>query len=117
MISGWGVLDPLLRYELAKKAGNAELLENHHSFWGDAAAMEEGNPPRMLERGETVELPPALVFGGDKDEWVPVELMRKFAADYQKAGGQVESQLYEGANHGFMTGKPDAPYAAPPSTA
>ena len=73
VISGWGVLDPLLRYELAKKAGNAELLENHHNFWGDAAAMVEGNPPRMLDRGENVELPPALVFGGDKDEWVPVE--------------------------------------------
>ena len=38
VISGWGVLDPLLRYELAKKAGNAELLENHHNFWGDEAA-------------------------------------------------------------------------------
>jgi len=112
-ISGWGVLDPLLRYELAKKAGNTELLENHHHFWGDEAAMAEGNPPRMLERGEKVYLPPALVFGGDKDEWVPVEVMRKFVADYQKAGGKAELQLYEGANHGFMTGKPDAPYAAP----
>ena len=76
--------------------------------------MEEANPPRMLDRGEqAAHLPPALVFGGDKDEWVPVELMRKFAADYQKAGGDAELQLYEGANHGFMTGKPDAPYAAP----
>ncbi len=112
VISGWGVLDPLLRYELAKKAGNAELMENHHNFWGDAAAMEEANPPRMLDRGEKAALPPALVFGGDKDEWVPVELMRKFVADYQKAGGDAELQLYEGANHGFMTGKPDAPYAA-----
>ncbi len=112
VISGWGVLDPLLRYELAKKAGNAELLENHHNFWGDAATMEEGNPPRMLDRGEKVHLPPALVFGGDKDEWVPVELMRHFADSWRKAGGEVELQLYEGANHGFMTGKPDAPYAA-----
>ncbi|MGH7045304.1 MAG: alpha/beta hydrolase [Stellaceae bacterium] len=111
VISAWGVLDPLLRYELAKKAGNAELLDNHHNFWGDAATMEEGNPPRMLDRREKVELPPALVFGGDKDEWVPVELMRKFVADYQRAGGEAELQLYEGANHGFMTGKPDAPYA------
>jgi len=111
VISGWGVLDPLLRYQLAKKAGNAELLENHHNFWGDEAAMAEGNPPRMLERGEKVFLPPALVFGGDKDEWVPVAVMRKFVADYQKAGGKAELQLYEGANHGFMTGKPDAPYA------
>ena len=113
VISGWGVLDPLLRYELAKKAGNAELMENHHNFWGDEAAMAEGNPPRMLERGETVYLPPALVFGGDKDEWVPVGVMRKFVADYQKAGGTAELQLYEGAIHGFMTGKPDAPYATP----
>jgi acetyl esterase len=112
VISGWGVLDPLLRYELAKKAGNAELLENHHQFWGDEAAMAEASPPRMLERGEKVELPPTLIFGGDKDEWVPVEVMKKFVADYQKAGGAAELQLYEGANHGFMTGKPDAPYAA-----
>jgi acetyl esterase len=111
VISGWGVLDPLLRYQLAKKAGNAELLENHHNFWGDEAAMAEGNPPRMLERGEKVFLPPALVFGGDKDEWVPVAVMRKFVADYQKAGGKAELQLYDGANHGFMTGKPGAPYA------
>jgi len=111
VISGWGVLDPLLRYELAKQAGNTELLENHHNFWGDAATMAEGNPPRMLDRGEKVHLPPALVFGGDKDEWVPVELMRHFADAWRKAGGEVELQLYEGANHGFMTGKPDAPYA------
>jgi acetyl esterase/lipase len=39
--------------------------------------------------------------------------MRKFVADYQKAGGKAELRLYEGANHGFMTGRPDAPYAAP----
>jgi acetyl esterase/lipase len=112
VISCWGVLDPLLRYQLAQKAGNTELLENHHNFWGDEAAMTEGNPPRILERGEEVDLPPALVFGGDRDEWVPVEIMRKFVADYQKAGGKAELQLYERANHGFMTGKPDAPYAA-----
>ena len=39
--------------------------------------------------------------------------MCKFVADYQHAGGKAELQLYEGANHGVMTGKPDAPYAAP----
>jgi len=38
--------------------------------------------------------------------------MRSFVADYNKAGGNAELQLYEGANHGFMTGKPDAPYGA-----
>ena len=111
-ISGWGVLDPLLRYRLAEKAGNTDLMRLHDIFWGTPAAMEDAAPPLMLTRGETCDLPPALVFGGDSDEWVPVALMRSFAADYKKAGGDCELQLYEGANHGFMTGKPDAPYAA-----
>ena len=113
VISGWGVLDPLLRYHLAKKAGNAELVENHHAFWGDEATMSEGSPPAILDRGEKVYLPPALVFGGDADEWVPVETMRRLVEGWKKAGGEVELELYRGANHGFMTGKPDAPYARP----
>ena len=113
VISGWGVLDPLLRYQLAKQAGNRELVENHHAFWGTEAAMAEGNPPRMLQRGEQCRLPPALVFGGDRDEWVPSEVMQRFVADYKKAGGDAELIQYPGANHGFMTGKPEAPYAKP----
>jgi acetyl esterase len=113
VISGWGVLDPLLRYHLAKKAGNAELVENHHAFWGDEATMSEASPPAILDRGEKVHLPPALVFGGDADEWVPVETMRRLVAGWQKAGGEIELQLYKGAGHGFMTGKPNAPYAGP----
>ena len=113
VVSGWGVLDPLLRYHLAKKAGNAELVENHHVFWGDEATMSEASPPAILDRGEKVSLPPALVFGGDADEWVPVETMRRLVDGWKKAGGEVELEFYRGANHGFMTGKPDAPYARP----
>ncbi|HTT81204.1 MAG TPA: alpha/beta hydrolase [Stellaceae bacterium] len=113
VISGWGVLDPLLRYHLAKQAGNAELVENHHAFWGDEAAMSEGSPPAILDRGEAVFLPPALLFGGDADEWVPVGTMRRLAEGWHKAGGTVELQLYPDQGHGFMTGKPDAPYARP----
>ncbi|MBV8776870.1 MAG: alpha/beta hydrolase [Alphaproteobacteria bacterium] len=112
VISGWGVLDPLLRYHLAKKAGNAELMENHHAFWGTEAVMSEGSIPAILDRREKVFLPPALVFGGDVDEWVPVEVTERVVAGWRKAGGEIEAQFYEGANHGFMTGKPDAPYAA-----
>jgi acetyl esterase len=113
VVSGWGVLDPLLRYHLAKQAGNTELVESHHAFWGDEATMSEASPPAILDRGEKVSVPPALVFGGDADEWVPVETMRRLVDGWKKAGGQVELELYRGANHGFMTGKPDAPYAKP----
>jgi acetyl esterase/lipase len=113
VISGWGVLDPLLRYHLAKQAGNAELLENHHAYWGDEATMSEGSPPAILDRGDKVTLPPALAFGGDKDEWVPLETMHRLVNGWRHAGGEIELQVYPGANHGFMTGKPDAPYARP----
>ncbi|HVC56783.1 MAG TPA: alpha/beta hydrolase [Stellaceae bacterium] len=113
VISGWGVLDPLLRYHLAKQAGNAELMENHHAFWTDEATMSEGSPPAILDRGEKVDLPPALVFGGDSDEWVPLETMQRLVQGWKKGGGAVELQLYPGAKHGFMTGNPDAPYARP----
>jgi acetyl esterase/lipase len=113
VISGWGVLDPLLRYHLAKKVGNDELVENHHAYWRDEATMSEASPPAILDRGEKVFLPPALVFGGDSDEWVPLETMQRLVQGWKKGGGEVELELYRGANHGFMTGKPDAPYARP----
>jgi acetyl esterase len=113
VISGWGVLDPLLRYHLAKKAGNEELVQNHHAFWGTEAAMSEGSPPAILDRGDKVTLPPALAFGGDHDEWVPLETMHRLVQGWKKAGGEIELELYPGANHGFMTGKPDARYAGP----
>jgi acetyl esterase len=113
VISGWGVLDPLLRYHLAKQGGHADLVENHHAFWGTEAAMSEGSPPAILDRGEKVTLPPALAFGGDSDEWVPLETMQRLVNGWRYAGGDIELQLYPGANHGFMTGKPDAPYARP----
>ena len=37
----------------------------------------------------------------------------RLVAGWQKAGGEIELQLYKGAGHGFMTGKPNAPYAGP----
>ena len=111
VISGWGVLDPLLRYHIAKEVGNKELVGNHDNYWGSEAAMSDGSPPAILERGERVQLPPALVFQGDADEWVPTEVARRLAERWRKAGGEIELVLYPGQKHGFVTGKPDAPYA------
>jgi acetyl esterase/lipase len=111
VISGWGVLDPLLRYHIAKEVGNQELVANHDAFWGSEAAMADGNPPLILERGERAHLPPALVFQGDADEWVPADVARRLAERWRKAGGTIELVLYPGQKHGFVTGKPNAPYA------
>src|SRR5438552_16255804 len=42
VVSGWGVLDTLLRFHLAKKDGNAEFVEMHQSVWCFEATMIVG---------------------------------------------------------------------------
>src|SRR5207253_4734590 len=61
VIACWPVSDPLYRYQLAREAGNESIVKAHDAYWGSEAAMAEGNPPLILERGEPVDLPPALV--------------------------------------------------------
>lgn len=111
VISGWGVLDPLLRYRLAKTAGAQNFIAAHHAFWGDEAAMSDGSPPALLERGEKVDLPPALIFQGDADEWVPQDMTKRFVAAYKKAGGDIELELLPGAKHSFFREDANGPNA------
>src|SRR5580693_10066137 len=68
VISGWGVLFPLERYKLAKSQGRPDLAQNHDTFFGNEAAQLEATPALIIEQGEKVYLPPALVFQGTKDE-------------------------------------------------
>ena len=109
VISAWGVLDPPGRYALAQARGNEAMLDNHHRFWGDLAAMEEGSPPHILARGEPVALPPALIFQGTADEWVPTETAERLASAWRRAGGTAELALYEGERHTFMRENPTSP--------
>ena len=111
VISGWGVIDPLARYHLAQKLGKAELVKNHDAFWGSEAAMSEGSPPLILERNETVSLPPAFVFQGTQDEWTSVEQAEHFASLYREAGGKLDLMLFEGERHTFVNEHPTAPNA------
>ncbi len=112
VISGWGVLYPLERYKLAKAKNNQELVQNHHTFFGpDDAQMIEATPALILERGEKVFLPPALVFQGDKDQWTSPELAQKLAADWRGAGGAMDLLVLEGAGHTFLNEHPFSPNA------
>lgn len=108
VISAWGVLCPLDRYRIAREAGNATMLDSHHRFWGTEAAMSEGSPPLILERGEAVETPPAWVFQGDADEWVTNDVARRLQAGWHKAGGEMELTLFPGEKHTFMRNFPDS---------
>src|SRR6185295_1593432 len=108
-VSGWGVLFPEERYKLAKAQGRDELVKNHDTFFGDERTMTEASPPLIIERGEKVVLPPALVFQGTADEWTSVKQAERFAAIYRGAGGTLDLQFLEGERHTFVNEHPYTP--------
>jgi acetyl esterase len=117
----WPVIDPLARYHYAKKlkAGGKPypelvdmVLPLHDKYWQTEDAMAEGNPVLALERGERVALPPVLYIQGTNDIAHPRVDLDRFVAQYRKAGGQVELELFEGEAEGFIIRKPSSPASA-----
>jgi acetyl esterase len=85
------------------------VLPLHDKYWQSEAAMAEGNPVLALERGEQVALPPVLYIQGTNDIAHPRVDLDRFVANYRKAGGRVDLQLYEGEAEGFVIRKPSSP--------
>ena len=110
VISGWGVLDPLDRYRLAKSQGKADLVKSHDTFWGSEAAMSDGDTMLILERHEKLaKLPPAFVFQGTADEWTTPAQAERFASLYRQGGGEIELALFFGERHTFVNENPTSP--------
>ena len=116
----WPVIDPLARYRYAKalKAKGQpypevvdRVLPCHDEYWKTEDAMAEGNPVLALERGEPVELPPALYLQGTRDVAHPRPDLDRFVTLYRKAGGRVDLELLEGEAEGFINKNPDGPAA------
>ena len=111
----WPVIDPLGRYHYAKKLRDGgkpypeivdRVLPCHDLYWVTEEAMAEGNPVMALERGEHMEMPPALYLQGTNDAAHPRPHLDRFVAGYRKAGGQVDVELYEGEAEGFINKSP-----------
>ena len=85
------------------------LAKGHDVFFGSEATQIEATPALIIERGEKVFLPPALVFQGTADQWTSVELAERFAKDYRGAGGSIDLLLLEGARHTFVNEHPFDP--------
>ena len=100
-ISCWPVIEPLLRYQIAKEAGKTELLEKHHMFFHDDETMVESTPLNIIERGEKLTLPPVLVLHGTADDVMPIAASERFVAAYNGAGGQARLESFEGMAHGW----------------
>jgi len=107
-ITCWPVADPLARYRMATARGISNLVNAHHAFWPDEAAMEKANPQMMLDRDEAERLPPLLMLQGTADENVEHARADMFAASYRAHGGQIDLHKYVGAPHMFITRDPQA---------
>ena len=102
----WPVADPVARYRMAQDKKIDRFLQAHHAFFGTEAAMDEASPQRVLERGETVEMPPLLILQGTADDNLTPDMADRFAAAYRTAGGHVELQKFAGQPHMFVTKDP-----------
>jgi len=107
----WPILDPQARYHMAKQKGRQELVANHDRYWGAEEPMAEGNPTLILERGEQVTPPPAVVIQGTADDNVTPDMASRFCAAYIKRGGSIELHEFEGEVHGFIGQDPTRPAA------
>ena len=105
------VADPLARYHAVRERGNDRLVEAHHQFWPSEQAMAEGNPQLILDRGEPIEKPPALIMQGTADDNLTPDMAANFAAAYTKAGGSIAFHRFEGQPHAFIARDPAAPDA------
>jgi acetyl esterase len=123
VVMQWPVINPLSRYRNVlrlREAGNppawvGDLPERHDLYWKTTAAMEEGNPMLILERGEKAALPPALWIQGRPD---PVHDYRdpegrfdgnepeRFAANYRRAGGSIELVTIDNATRAGASDEP-----------
>ena len=112
------VIDPLGRYHYARKLKAAgppypplvdEVLPCHDAYWQTEEAMAEGCPALALEKGEKVELPPALYLQGTEDLAHPRPQLDRFVAAYRKAGGVVDLEPFDGEGQGFIMRKAGSP--------
>jgi len=115
----WPVIDPLGRYNYAKKrvaeandAALAAVLPSHDAFWKSEAAMAEGSPTIALERGEKTELPAVLYIQGTDDAVHPRADLERFVSSYRKVGGHVDLQLAEHEGQAFIRQNPSSPATA-----
>ncbi|HWP57795.1 MAG TPA: alpha/beta hydrolase [Candidatus Acidoferrales bacterium] len=101
------ISDPLARYEQAKRMKREFLIKNSETYFNPWETIEEGNPQRILERGEPVNLVPMFILQGELDDNVLPEVQQKFADTYRKAGGAIDFHIFSGAEHRWVI-KPSA---------
>jgi len=93
------ISDPYARYLNAERRGRAEMMLKSKTYFDPWEGVFEGNPQRILERREPVNLPPMLIMQGALDDNVLPAIQETFAAAYRAAGGECQFEVFEGCGH------------------
>ena len=101
MLCCWPVLDPHARYMWAREIGEERFIGPTEDYFGEHTNLHEGNPQGALDRGEEVELPPAIIIQGTNDSNIPLFIPEKFEAAYRAAGGDIGLELFPEMPHRF----------------
>ena len=127
IVMQWPVINPISRYLHARRlrdganppAWVGNIPERHELYWKTEAAMMEGNPIGILERGEKVLTPPTLWIQGQpdpthdyRDPDSPVELNEplRFSLNYRKAGGYIETLYLDNEKKAALSPEPTAAF-------
>jgi acetyl esterase/lipase len=96
------ISDCLARYEHMVKTNRPEMEKKTKMYFDPWESIFEGNPAKILERGEKVTLPPLLIMQGELDSNVPWQIQEKFAKAYRAAGGECELEIFKGCEHQWI---------------
>jgi acetyl esterase len=96
------ISDPAARYEQAQKMQRENLITNSKLYFDPWETIFEANPQRILERGESVTLPPMFILQGELDDNVLPAVQERFAATYRAAGGDIDLEVFPGADHRWI---------------
>jgi len=93
------ISDPYARYQQAEKRKREDMMQKTRNWFVPWDTIYEANPQQMLERKESVTLPPLLILQGALDDNVLPSLQEKFAATYRAAGGECRLEIFENCDH------------------
>jgi acetyl esterase len=78
------------------------MVKNNTLFFNPWDTIHESNPQEILDRHEPITLVPMLIMAGSLDDNVLPQFQKKFAASYKAAGGDVQLEIFEGAEHEWV---------------
>ena len=96
------ISDPLARFEQAQKMDRKEMMQKSKIYFDPWETVLDGNPQKIVERGEAAELPPLLIMQGGADDNVIPEIQERFAATYCSAGGECQLEIFPGCSHQWV---------------